>query len=156
MDPEANSNPTIGGAFPNAIPPMGGDGTSLLANKGGAILFDLDGLSSRPLDKSSTAATSRSLPLLSLPTSLSSSAYGRNLPRDITAMLHVSPQSTGSAFGYIYLTVDECIHQDPSLPSLKMRDGQFTFFHAQILSCSFGATFSAHATSSSLATSLHT
>ncbi len=28
-------------------------------------------------------------------------------------MLRVSPQSVGYAFGYIYLVVDERIHQDP-------------------------------------------
>ena len=115
MDPEADCNPNIGGAFPDAVPPMRGDSTFLLANKGGAVLFDLDGLSSRPLDESSTAAASRSLPLLSPLTSLGSSAYGHNLPRDIAAMLCVSPQSTGSAFRYIYLAVDERTHQDPRI-----------------------------------------
>jgi hypothetical protein len=48
-----------GGAVAEAVPPKRGAGTSLLTNEGGAIMFDLDGLSSRPLDESSTAVASR-------------------------------------------------------------------------------------------------
>jgi hypothetical protein len=65
---------------------------------------------------------SRSQPLLSIvaPVARSSksqggSSYGHNLPWDIPVMLRVSPQTAGSAFGYIFLAINEHIHQDPLL-----------------------------------------
>jgi hypothetical protein len=114
MDPEANGDPTIGGAVAlEAIPPIRGDDSFFLVNEGGAVMFDLDGPSSRPSDESSMVVASRSQPLLSQPTTHGGFFYGHNLPWYIAAMLRVSPQSAGSAFGYIYLAVDERIHQDP-------------------------------------------
>jgi hypothetical protein len=44
-----------------------------------------------------------------------SSSYGHNLPRDVPVMHHLSPESAGSSFEYIYLSIDERIHQEPLL-----------------------------------------
>ncbi len=43
------------------------------------------------------------------------SYYGHNLPWNIPVMLCMSPESAGSSFGYIYLAIDERIHQEPLL-----------------------------------------
>jgi hypothetical protein len=126
MDPDGN----VGG-FPCPIegilgavvgtPPMGGCAVPPHHNKGLPI-FKVDDHSSRPLDESSTVVASWSQPLLSIlaPVAHSSnsqggSSYGHNLPRDIPVMLPVSPQTAGSAFGYIFLAINEHIHQDSLL-----------------------------------------
>jgi hypothetical protein len=126
MDPDGN----VGG-FPRPIkgildaivgaPPMGGCAVPPHHNKGLPI-FEVDGHSSRPLDESSMVVASRSQPLLSIvalvarsSNSQGRSSYGHNLPRDIPVMLRVSPQTAGSAFGYIFLVINEHIHQDPLL-----------------------------------------
>jgi hypothetical protein len=67
-------------------------------------------------DASSWLANRSSLSQVNrLSNSLGGSSYGHNLPRDIPVMLRVSPDSAGSSFGYIYLAVDERIHQEPLL-----------------------------------------
>jgi hypothetical protein len=43
------------------------------------------------------------------------SSYGHNLPWDIFIMLCVPPETARSSFGYIYLVIDERIHQKPLL-----------------------------------------
>jgi hypothetical protein len=102
-------------------PPMGGCTVPPHHNQGLPI-FEVDGHSSRPLDKSSTVVASWSQPLLSImaPVARSSnsqggSSYGHNLPWDISVMLRMSPQTAGSAFGYIFLAINEHIHQNPLL-----------------------------------------
>jgi hypothetical protein len=68
-----------------------------------------DDASSRLANRSSLSQVNR------LSNSLGGSSYGHNLPRDIPVMLRVSPDSAGSSFGYIYLAIDERIHQEPLL-----------------------------------------
>jgi hypothetical protein len=111
----ASSTPSL------APPPMGGCAVPPHHNEGLPI-FEVDGHSSCPLDKSSTVVASLSQPLLSIvapvaPSSNSQggSSYGHNLPWDIPVMLRMSPQTAGSAFGYIFLAINEHIHQDPLL-----------------------------------------
>jgi hypothetical protein len=126
MDPDSNvgrfSCP-IEGVLDAVIgaPPMGGCAVPPHHNEGLPI-FKVDGHSSHPLDESSTVVASRSQPLLSimapvapLSNSQGGSSYGYNLPRDISVMLCVSPQTAGLAFGYIFLAINEHIHQDPLL-----------------------------------------
>jgi hypothetical protein len=114
MDPDGN-----GGDFP--CPNQDNDANALKAT-----LFQVNRLSLSQVNR--------------LSNSLGGSSYGHNLPRDIPVMLHVSPESARSSFGYIYLAVDERIHQNPSLPSSTMQDGWSMFHHVQTLMSSFGLT----------------
>jgi hypothetical protein len=126
MDPDGN-----GGEFicpiegipdaVNAAPPMRG-GSIPLQHEESLPIFEVDSLYSRPLDKSSTVVALWLQPLLSqltqvahLSYSQGGSSYDHNLPWDIPVMLCVSLQSTGSAFRYIFLAINDCTHQDPLL-----------------------------------------
>jgi hypothetical protein len=67
-------------------------------------------------DASSWSANRLSLSQVNrLSNSLGGSSYDHNLPRDIPVMLRVSPDSARSSFGYIYLAIDERIHQETLL-----------------------------------------
>ncbi len=89
MDPDGN-----GGEFP--CPNQVND-----ANAVNATLSQMTRLSLSQVNRSSNSP--------------GGSSNGHNLPRDISVMLRVSPESAGSSFGYIYLAIDECIHQEPLL-----------------------------------------
>jgi hypothetical protein len=77
------------------------------ASKWGAPLAD--DASSWSANRSSLSQVNRSS------NSLGGLFYGHNLPRDIPVMLCVSPDSAGSTFGFIYLEIDERIHQESLL-----------------------------------------
>jgi hypothetical protein len=67
-------------------------------------------------DASSCSTNKSSLSQVNRPSnSLGGSSFGHNLPRDIPVMLRLSPDSAGSTFRYIYLAIDEHIHQEPLL-----------------------------------------
>ncbi len=73
-----------------------------------------DWVSSSADDASSRSANRSSLSQVNRPSNSSGGlSYGHNLPRDIPVMLRVSPDSAGSTFAYIYLAIDERIHQEP-------------------------------------------